>query len=647
VVAEWLEAIDSPPMTPPTASSSPADLITSLLGLYKAEWLNGQLFDLFTEPEYFKQLEGSRPCVLVGGRGTGKTTVLRGLSYLGQFARGGHNPDLIGRWSYYGLYYRVDTNRVAAFKGPELPEQQWARCFAHYFNLLLCGQLLDFVLWYRLQTSNKLTLSGAALRKVQLSLNLPACASLEDLERHLDDARLGFEASVNNVADGPPPGLSMQSAPVNELAEALCSLSPFQGKQFYFLIDEYENFENYQQQIVNSMIKHAPASYTFKIGVRELGWRERGTVNSNERLTHPADYVLVNIRDAFKGERFGNFAARVCNGRLARAEAGDQTAIGDIRSALSSLTEAEEAELLGVERVRTEVLGEIEAAGDPDLYGFAAKLPPTLMLLVKYWTQSGHGTLVSNVRDVRKNRSRWRDRVNNYLFCALFTIKRGRRGIRKYYAGWRVLTQLANGNIRFLLELVHTSYLAHFENEGELSEPITPEEQTIAAQQVGARKLTELEGISVEGGRLTKLVLSLGRVFQVLAESPEGHTPEVTEFHVEENGEPLSPEESDDLDQLLRLAVMHQALVRSTGNKLLDEMDTREYDYRVHPIFAPFFGFSYRQKRKLKVTGKQVLGLTVRPRDEIRQILNVHSRANEEELPDQLKLFDGYYHGGR
>ena len=60
--------------------------LDELFGSYKAEWLKGKIFDFFTAPNYFTNLKDNRPCILQGGRGTGKTTVLRGLSYQGQYA---------------------------------------------------------------------------------------------------------------------------------------------------------------------------------------------------------------------------------------------------------------------------------------------------------------------------------------------------------------------------------------------------------------------------------------------------------------------------------------------------------------------------------------------------------------------------------
>ena len=103
--------------------------LSKLFGSYKAEWLKEDIFRLFEEPEYFPEFRTSRPCVLKGGRGTGKTTVLRGLSYDGQYALSGKNSSIIDAWDYIGLYHRVDTNRVTAFKGPELPESDWIHMF--------------------------------------------------------------------------------------------------------------------------------------------------------------------------------------------------------------------------------------------------------------------------------------------------------------------------------------------------------------------------------------------------------------------------------------------------------------------------------------------------------------------------------------
>ena len=57
--------------------------LAELFSGYRAEWLADSVFSLFREPTYFPQLVTPHPCFLVGGRGTGKTTALRCLSYEG------------------------------------------------------------------------------------------------------------------------------------------------------------------------------------------------------------------------------------------------------------------------------------------------------------------------------------------------------------------------------------------------------------------------------------------------------------------------------------------------------------------------------------------------------------------------------------
>ncbi|WP_438392095.1 ORC-CDC6 family AAA ATPase [Caballeronia sp. DA-9] len=616
--------------------------LSNLLGLYKAEWLSGKLFELFTEPGYFSELKTSRPCVLIGGRGTGKTTVLQGLSYQAQFAFAHGNKDVIDQWKFFGLYHRVNTNRVTAFRGPELSEDRWRAYFAHYVNLLFSSQLMEFASWYELQTGRTLAVSSAALDGFRVTLGLKSEGSLADLAHELRLLTLRFEASINSIVDAPTQSLSMQGAPVDALSQALLSAPELQGRQFFFLIDEFENFEDYQQRVLNTIIKHAPTAYTFKIGVRELGWRERATLNANEQLTSPADYARISIAERLDDARFKVFAEQVLTARFGSAGGGSTPTDLSVGELLPRLSESDEAELLIERGEAAKIKAKIEAAASPDTREAAASLPLTVQYFLCYWAESHADTnLPDDLRLWLEGSAAVKARFDNHFYASLFAIRRGKRGIRKYYCGWDVFLSLCEGNIRYLLELVHSALLMHVEAGRDASVPIDPETQTLAAQAVGRKNLSELEGLSVDGARLTRLLLSLGRVFGVLAASPAGHTPEANQFHLRED---VSHDDTDQrANEVLKNAVMHLALVRYAGSKLLDERDTRAYDYMIHPIFAPFFVFSHRKKRKIQLSSVQLLDLVERPRAGIDAILKSNNRANEESLPDQLELFGEFY----
>ena len=195
--------------------------LSELFGAHKAEWLGPRLFELFSAPNYFPQLTTSRPCILVGGRGTGKTTVLRGLSYRGRFELEKRNAQGVKSWPYYGFYSRVDTNKVGAFKGPELSESQWLRNFGHYTNLLLCVQVLRFLSWFQETTQIPTNLDEDDLKSVATAFSLPSPSNNKHFLQLLEHSLIEFEAHINNVAESTGPRLSLQGAPVALLLESV------------------------------------------------------------------------------------------------------------------------------------------------------------------------------------------------------------------------------------------------------------------------------------------------------------------------------------------------------------------------------------------------------------------------------------------
>lgn len=609
--------------------------LTNPFGLYRAEWLNQALFQLFAKPTYYPELETPRPCMLRGGRGTGKTTVLRCLSYDGKFELEENKTENVAKWAYYGFYHRINTNRVTAFQGEELQKKQWVRAFSHYVNLLLCGQIFDFLKWYYDLFPESERLSEEDCLDIGNSLFLDNCTSQILLARATDQARKRFEAFLNNVDPDNMPPMSVQGQPIDELCSSLLKLSPFKDKNFFFIIDEFENLLDYQQEIFNTLIKHCGTFYTFKIGVRELGWRRKNTLNENEQLISPADYELIDIAQRLEGENFAQFAADVCNLRARRAD--DFPSDVDIERLFPNLGIDDEAEYLGV----SEHLPRLSAIADSEGIDHTVMegLTPLEFFFIDYWAKNNNSSIQSVLEERKNNPDSWGDRYDNYKYSMLFLIKSGKGGIKKYYSGWRTYTLLANGNIRYLLELIGQALFLHQRDEKKIGESISPEIQTKAAQYVGRKNLTELEGLSVHGAQLTKLLLSLGRIFELLAQNPYGHAPELTQFHLPDDA-PMGK-----VEPLLNAAVMHLALVRSVSNKrsMQTDMDLKSYDYSIHPIYAPFFLFSHRRKRKMKLSPHQILALVDEPKAAIGQILRRYNQQDNHPLPAQLQLFESFY----
>jgi len=88
---------------------------------------------------------------------------------------------------------------------------------------------------------------------------------------------------------------------------------------------------------------------------------------------------------------------------------------------------------------------------------------------------------------------------------------------------------------------------------------------------------------------------------------------------------------------------MNLALIRLPGNKLTNKSDTRDYLYTVHPIFAPYFEFSYRKKRKMIISKEDFLGIIADNKKTIISILSRNKVQIEENKidtsPKQLTIF--------
>lgn len=613
--------------------------LNELFGSYRAEWLKDKIFHFFAVPPYFMALKDNRPCVLQGGRGTGKTTVLRGLSYQGQYAILNESIQEFDKNNFIGIYYRINTNHVRAFIGAEINEHEWHKIFSHYFNLIICREVLFFIKWHRGLSENDDILTTIFCNRIAKSLQIKnMCNDFDNLLDEVENAMYEFQARINNISDKGNIDLSMAGDPIKLVTESVTSLSQFKNKMFYFLIDEYENLTEYQQKSINSLIKHNTDRYTFKIGVRELGWRIRTTLNEEESLNDPADYVLIDIEEKFNNndDFFEQFAKNVCQQRIEQLLPTDKVNLYSIEKAFTSINMEDEAIKLGI---KTSFLFEKYSTAIIDNQNDINKLSLLYQYLFAFWAEKNKKSYTEMVADYKKNKSKWNERYENYKHSMLFKIRKGRgkTGIQKYYAGWNTYIKLAHGNIRYLMELVYRAYEKHLTDNCILT-PISIENQTIIAQETGRKNLIELEGLCKNGAQLTRLILGFGRLFNVLESNIGKISPEINQFAIKGNP-------SSNCDEILRDAVMYLACIRIPGNKPSSKSATKDFIYTIHPIYAPFFMFSHRQKRKMDITSDDLLELINETPKFINKIIkqkNVISKYLDE-LPEQLDFFKEFY----
>lgn len=614
-------------------------ILRELFGDNRAEWSPEQFRELFVLPTYFKKLESHRPCFLVGGRGTGKTTSLQSLRFDSTLERLEAEGLDFGDQDYLGVLVRMNKNRVRAFQGGDVQDQKWDRLFAHYVNLLICLELSELSLW--LENKTGILLSENAVEEICDDLGMPICTSINILKKEIKRAISRLQIYVNNPFSDDEPILSMAEAPVKTFSEVLRDSGLTGERVIFCCIDEYENILNSQQAIINTYIKHAEPPLSYKIGVRKNGLRNHQTIDNNDLLSHPDDFYQIEVAE----EGFDYFARAVANQRLQRAKAKGINVPENVNDFLEELSFREESKLLGSEKIAKTVIDYLKEKNG-SVADYFDSLPAEEVSFLKYWSESDEADLFSLASDWIENPKKWNVRLGNHGYSSLFWLSKGRKGlrIRKYYCGARVLLSLAAGNIRYFLELLDTAIGQEIDEKGDLPAgllTLSVASQTKAARIVGQRRLGQLEGLADNGVELKRLVLAIGKIFFEFARSPAGRTPEVTSFIL--SGE---TSEKEQIRKYLVEGVGHLAFEVTPRTKATSNLEMKDDEYRLHPIFCAFFEISHRRKRSTTFDAGHLLKVLERPKDAISLMLGENDESNAEELPEQLAFFSAFFEGG-
>ena len=609
--------------------------LRQLFGDNRAEWPAASFRDLFVTPTYLTKLEARRPCILVGGRGTGKTTALQSLKFDSCLERLKNAGQSFSDQEYLGILIRINKNRVRSFHGRD-DTLDWGKYFSHYFNLLACTELTLLTNWLQEQAGKPLP--AEAIQRIAQDLGILDFRGDSTLElgHSIKSEVSKLQLKVNNPTSTLEVILSMAESPIRTFVDALDDCGLTDGRTIFCCIDEYENLLDYQQAILNTYIKHAAPPLSYKIGVRKNGLRNRQTLDGQDLLKTPDDYYEIEIAD----EGFEYFAKQVASVRLKAAQESGVPVPDKLSDFLEGLSFSEEAELLGAKRVASAVLHELK---DTYAFEYFRAKPSHETYFLKYWQASEGSSILELADDWIANEQEWQVRLGNYGYASLFWLSKGNKGarIRKYYCGERVFLTLASGNIRYFLELIDCAVTHELSETKEFPArlSISPKSQTLASREVGERRLNQLEGLADHGVQLKRLVLAIGKVFFELAREPLGKTPEVTSF--------ILSGKADDIATVINMlseGVGHLAFEAEPATKLTSRAETREDEYRLHRIFSAFFEISHRKKRRMTFDAKDLIAvLGDRPARAISSMLENKTQADDEDLPEQLALFSAFY----
>ncbi len=603
----------------------------------------------FVVPPFINNLgikSQSKAIVIIGGRGCGKTTLLRYFCHPTQFSA--KRPDAKlpdDALSHIGLYWRADTNFLNSFVGGGQSDEVWRAAFDHLLACELGREIIYSIKNLNCNPAREEIYGG--IDKVDLSslqdFDPSLGGTLGDLEISIQKSRRLLSIWINNLDSAKKPIF----LPANEFLRALISLIkkqlPYLSKSTYSVfIDEYENLRDEQQKFINGLLKHGSPPLIFSIAMKRNGWHTQETPGP-ESIQLTADYREIDIEEEIAAD-FDLFAAELVFFRLAEYRPELLGAIPIVPSDLrkveningryhnddyrKKVIDAAEKLLPRVNgrmaskliledsKLRSQLRSDMQSALNhrqsklaPDDF-ISGKFPEATVIMpaLIHREKEDPGELLLEFQDLKAGLegrlSTNESLISNNLFGCVNSIYLNSGQPSILFSGFTSLTLISKGNIRYLLELIHR--ILKISNEFEYGicledlPSVSALSQAKAVKEASDMILGRVSGSGSYGPQLLSLVQCLGSIFREKHRSLSQSEPEVNHFTI--SGGTIS----EQLQIYLSEAEKWSILFVSSETKM-KASGVISCDYVLNPIYSPSFQISFRKKRSLQLSSSELL----------------------------------------
>lgn len=594
-------------------------------------WCNPFRFDMFSDKISEEDIfSDPMNIALMGGRSTGKSMFLRYWSFPVQLKLSQLERitllDKITQNHGVGFYFRIDGAKLKSFYGHNLSDEHWRALFIHYFELIVGRQYLEFlnILNSEKSISDNL-LTETILPKLCEHLSFANAISLTEVLSEFDLRIKEVEVYLGNVPfykeEFKPKerGFLSQTLSFGIPQILIATITNFESLNFTILLDEYENFLEYQQKIINTLLRFTKPQIKFRLGMRLEGFRTFEMISEDDFIKETREYRKVVFEELLNNKESGyhDFLFAIAQKRLESIPALIDKGFTNIRTILTG-SEDLEIEAFELSRDNPEKVLEFcvkKFSGktkfkisDSDIDKIRYPKNPLLEILNFIWllrgmtadrTATAMNDYINKVKseDGKKYRLDYVDKYKlslTFLLCSIF------RKSKQYYS-FNTFAFLSSGIVGHFIELCRASFaIAGWgDNEKLLNEGFIKKEfQTKAAIDFSTSEKQQIGRIETYGGIISRFIENMGNIFRAYHLDFQMRYPETNQFAINVDGI-----KDYEMRNVLKAAIKWTIIQKKPKMQISGPSEKNLQDtYTINRIFSPTFQISYRTRG-----GKSVL----------------------------------------
>jgi hypothetical protein len=267
---------------------------------------------------------------ILGGKGSGKTHLMRFFSYQAQMVRNkGAELDGIKRDGYFGIYFQASGLHSSRFEQLPYDKNKNTAIFIYSFDLWLAGLFLEAIEGLK-RKSPELFEDEASFCSESLKLfnctvdDSDAIKDISSLRSFVKEISKDVDIKINNAylfGDIEIEILINRGELVFALPELVAKHSKMLSNvTFLYLADELENVGVEQQKYLNTLIREKKIPVTFRIGARRHGIKTYETLGAGEINKEGHEFEALRLDNVFSDEEsYESFAIELIINRLVAA----------------------------------------------------------------------------------------------------------------------------------------------------------------------------------------------------------------------------------------------------------------------------------------------------------------------------------------